>query len=133
MLYTQQVNKYNFVFCSNNFRTTSTIFVLFYRSFLHFSSAMSTPILSTEARRFCQTTSLRGIPRIVNSKSTIHCIIWLLGVLTCTGVLVWQVAIIFKRYRSYPTNTISLQSPEWDNTTFPDITICNLCSLVHET
>jgi len=84
------------------------------------------PLLSGEARKFCQTTSVRGVSRIVNAKSTTHSVIWLLGVLTCASILIWQLTVLFKRYRSYPVNTVILQSLEADNTTFPDVTVCNL-------
>ena len=86
-------------------------------------------LLKAEMHTFCKTTSVHGVPRIVNSKSTSHSVIWLLGVLTCVCILIWQLTIIFKRYRSYPVNTVLLQSQEGDNVTFPDITVCNLYKL----
>jgi len=66
------------------------------------------------------------IPRIVNSKSTTHSVIWLLGVLTCASILLWQLTVLFRRYQSYPANTVLIHSVEGDNATFPDVTICNL-------
>ena len=84
------------------------------------------PDILAEAQKFCQSTSVRGDARIVNSKSVSHGVFWLLGVLTCAGILTWQLVVIFMRYRSYPVSTVILQSKNDDFATFPDITICNL-------
>jgi len=83
-------------------------------------------VLSDETSKFCRTTSARGIPRIVNSKSTVHGVIWLLAVLTCAAILIWQLVVIFNRYRSYPVNTVIFPSLDDESVTFPDVTICNL-------
>jgi len=77
---------------------------------------------------------MRGIPRIVKSrkKSTFLFVAWLVGVLTCAGILIWQLAVLFMRYASYPVNTLFLPSADWQYPTFPDITVCNICPLVNE-
>ena len=89
-------------------------------------------LLKAEVRKFCETTSVRGVSRIIKSKSTGLFIIWLLAVLTCAGLLIWQLTVVFKRYASYPVNTLLVQAPYWKNATFPDITICNTQPLIHE-
>jgi len=95
-------------------------------------TAMISPLLSAEVRKFCETTSVRGIPRIIKSRSIVLSIMWSLGVLICAGLLLWQLAVVFQRYTSYPVNTLLVQAPDWQNATFPDITVCNLCPLVLE-
>jgi len=94
-------------------------------------SKLTSPTVSDEVKTFCQTTSIRGIPQIANFKSKLQSVIWFMGVLTCACVLIWQVAVVSSWFLSYPVNTVLVQSEEWDITTFPDITICNLCPLVH--
>jgi len=37
-----------------------------------------------------------------------------------------------ERFLNYPVNTLFAPAPDWKNPTFPDITICNACPLVHE-
>jgi len=90
------------------------------------TSTMMLPVLSDKTSKFCRTISVRGIPRIVKSKSTGHCVIWLLAVLTCSAILIWQLVVIFNRYLSYPVNTVFIQSLYEESATFPDVTICNL-------
>jgi len=81
--------------------------------------------LKGEARQFLETTSLRGVPRIVKSKNPVSCFFWLFGVLICSGLLIWQVTTLLERYYAYPINTQYVQAPTWNKPTFPDITVCN--------
>jgi len=72
------------------------------------------------------------VPRIVKSKTRFLSIIWLLGVFTCGGFLIWQVVVILNRYFSRPVNTLLFQAPGWQKPTFPDVTVCNSCPLVND-
>ena len=87
---------------------------------------------SEELRTFCETTSVRGIPRILKAKTRLMFFVWSLGVLTCAGVLAWQIYVILSRYFQYPVNTLTVQAPSWQTPPFPDITVCNLSPLVYE-
>ena len=86
---------------------------------------MSTKLL-TELRSFAETTSVRGIPRVMKANSRVTFVVWLIAVLTCAALLVWQLSVLLTRYFQYPISTLTVQAPAWQNPTFPDITICNL-------
>ena len=90
------------------------------------------PIITVEGRKFLETTTIRGVQRIVKSKSRVLFIFWLLAVLVAAALLIWQLSMVFIRYFKYPVNTLYVQSQDGQSTTFPDITICNLCPLVNE-
>jgi len=91
------------------------------------------PMLKEEVRHFLETTTIRGVQRIVKSKSKALFAFWLLAVLTSAALLLWQLSAVFIRYSEYPVNTLYVQSPESQSRTFPVITVCNLCpfKLVH--
>ena len=86
-------------------------------------------LIMSEIRQFLETTSVRGIPRVLKSQCRGVCLIWLLAVMTCTAALVWQVTIAFQRYFQYPVNTVVVQVSD-TAPTFPDISICNPAKLV---
>ena len=103
----------------------------------NFTASLMTMAVGTiflkEAKNLGETTSLRGIPRIFKHfpRSRILFILWLLGVLTCFAVLLWQISLVFIRFFGYPVNTQYVQAPSTVLPTFPDITVCNACPLVH--
>ena len=89
--------------------------------------------LLTELRSFAETTSVRGIPRVMKAKTRVTFFVWLVAVLTCAALLVWQLNVVLTRYFQYPINTLTVQAPVWQNPTFPDITICNTDPFVYDT
>ena len=44
--------------------------------------------LLTELRSFAETTSVRGIPRMMKAKTRVTFVVWLVAVLTCAALLV---------------------------------------------
>ena len=88
--------------------------------------------LYEELRTFCETTSVRGIPRIFRAQSKFILSVWLIAVLACSGMLAWQLATITTRYLQYPVGMQVTQAPSWENPTFPDITLCNLSPLIYD-
>src|SRR5271165_4838503 len=82
--------------------------------------------LLTELRSFLETTSVRGIPRVMKAKTKVTFVVWLVAVLTCAALLVWQLSVVLTRYFQYSVSTLTVQAPAWQNPTFPDITVCNL-------
>ena len=84
---------------------------------------MSSKLL-TNLRSFAETTSVRGIPRVMKAKTRVTFVVWLVAVLTCAALLVWQLSVVLTRYFQYPVTTLTVQAPAWQNPTFPDITIC---------
>src|SRR5258708_1110457 len=88
--------------------------------------------IGPEARKFGETTSVRVIPGIINSKLRLLFVIWLLGVATCGCLILWQLSVVFIRFFTYPVNTIFVESTIDQTPTFPDIALCNNDPLVHE-
>ena len=80
--------------------------------------------ISDEFKLFFQTVSIRGVPRIFTSKQLIIAIFWLLTVLICFGILLWQLCLLFIKYFAYPYSTMS--NEESSHPIFPAVSICNL-------
>ena len=87
--------------------------------------------LLEELRSFAETTSVRGIPRVMKAKTRVTFVVWLVAVLTCAALLVWQLSVVLMRYFQYSVSTLPVQSPAWQRPTFPDITVCNLDAYVY--
>lgn len=79
---------------------------------------------SDEFKLFFQTVSIRGVPRIFTSKQIIIAIFWLLTVLLCFGILLWQLCLLLIKYFAYPYSTTS--NEESSHPIFPAVSICNL-------
>ena len=84
-----------------------------------------------EVTKFCEATTVRGIPRIFKAKTPITFTVWLIAILACSGLLICQLTTIFIRYAQYPVNTQVIESPE-SQSAFPDLTICNANPLVYD-
>ena len=80
--------------------------------------------MKTEFRKFGESVSVRGISRIVKSKSRFLRIFWLVAVLASSAVLLWQLTAVFMKFYSYPIATTL--SNDRNPTAFPDVTFCNL-------
>ena len=89
-------------------------------------------VFQEEFLKFCKKTSVRGIPRVVNSKSRIVSVFWLVAFLTCFAVMSWQITVIVSRYFQHQVNTVIVQAPSWQKPLFPDVTACNLNPLIYE-
>jgi len=77
---------------------------------------------------YCETTSVRGAPRIVRSTSKQMSFFCILVVSLCACILLYHLVSVFSMYKSYPLNTLFVQSPDGQNPTFPDVTVCNIMS-----
>ena len=89
--------------------------------------------LITDLRWFAETTSVRGIPRVMKAKTRVTFVVWLVAVLTCAALLVWQLSVVLMRYFQYPVTTLTVEAPAWQTPTFPDFTVCNLNPNVYDT
>ena len=69
----------------------------------------------------------------MKAKTRVTFVVWLVAVLTCAALLIWQLNVVLTRYFQYPINTLTVQATVWQNTTFPDITICNTDPFVYDT
>ena len=87
--------------------------------------------LLTDLRAFAETTSVSGIPRVMKAKTRVTFVVWLVAVLTCSAVLIWQLSVVLTRYFQYPVTTLTVQAPAWQRPSFPDVTVCNIDSNVY--
>ena len=81
-------------------------------------------IFRSEFRKFGETVSVRGVPRIFKSQATFVRVCWLIAVLASSALLLWQLSKVFIKYYSYPIST-SFEEGR-DLPVFPDVTVCNL-------
>ncbi|NP_001171936.1 amiloride sensitive cation channel-like protein [Saccoglossus kowalevskii] len=81
---------------------------------------------STESMdyKFATSTTMHGVARVAeNSRLSVR-VIWIIVVLACIGVCVWQISLRFINYMEYNTNTeISINYP--GRLEFPAVTFCN--------
>jgi len=83
-----------------------------------------------ELRRFGESTSIKGMSRIIKSHSRVVRIFWLVALLLCFSVLLFQVVTLAINYSNYGvTNTFLLVSSPPN---FPDVTICNFVPIADE-
>src|SRR5688572_6256444 len=81
-------------------------------------------IIRQELRKFGESTSIKGVCRTIKANSRIVRIFWLLALLICFALMLFQVATVGLNYSRYSAirNTLIYQTPP----NFPDVTICNL-------
>ena len=77
-----------------------------------------------EFRKFGETVSVRGIPKILKSNARFLKMFWLVSVLASSCILLWQLSAVFIRYYGYPVTTTFTNAK--DHPLFPDVTVCNL-------
>ncbi|XP_038057116.1 acid-sensing ion channel 1C-like [Patiria miniata] len=75
-------------------------------------------------REFAESTSLHGIARVFHASKLLVKTVWIVIMLTCLCVCVWQISDRFYRFLQYKANTqISVEYV--GDLPFPAITICN--------
>src|SRR6218665_446200 len=84
------------------------------------------PVVKEELRKFGETVSVKGVSRILKARNAVLRILWLLAVLLCFGVLLWQLSGVLVTYFSYPVESIYQEGT--GRPVFPDVTICKLYS-----
>lgn len=87
---------------------------------------MEPAVVKEELRKFGETVSVKGISRILKARSAVLRILWLLAVLLCFALLLWQVSVGLLSYFSYPVQSIYQEGK--GRPVFPDVTICKLYS-----
>ena len=76
---------------------------------------------------FLDTTTARGVPRTVRSRTKLLKALWTLAVLTGIALGVLQVVALVQDYFTYPTvNELNYLNLNTSNREFPAITLCNL-------
>lgn len=76
---------------------------------------------------FANSTSLHGVPRIINSRSLIYRVFWSVICISAFLVFAWSATNLLNQYFSYPkkVNVEINQRP----VQFPAVTVCNMNSL----
>jgi len=67
-------------------------------------------IIKREARKFGETTTVRGIPRAVKASHKAVRVIWTVALVMAGGMLVWQLSQIMIRYLKYEYTTVVEES-----------------------
>src|SRR6218665_656471 len=83
--------------------------------------------MEQEFRRFAETTTIKGISRTVRAERRIVRVFWILALVTCFALLLFQisaVAISYSKYDVIRNFDVEFRDPE-----FPDVTVCNLFQL----
>ena len=80
--------------------------------------------LKTTLRKFGETTSIKGIGRLIKSGSIFVRVMWLFAVIIGMTVATYQTTLLLNGYFSYKMTTESREI--YANPQFPDITLCNL-------
>ena len=75
-------------------------------------------------RQFCETSSMRSVPRIVRAPTCVQRLLWLCALLAGVGMTTYQLYHLLGLYLSYRTsiNMIHVKN----SAPFPDVTVCNL-------
>jgi hypothetical protein len=98
------------------------------QSMVAFGIAQQKMDKSKSAPGFCfgclTSTSLKGIPKIVQSSTVFQRILWTLAIVIGTGVSVYNVWILLGSFFSYSASLNVVKTPR--TATFPDVTVCNL-------
>ncbi|KFP33932.1 Acid-sensing ion channel 5, partial [Colius striatus] len=77
------------------------------------------------SQEFASSTSFHGVHHIVQTQSKTRKVLWLLLVMGCIAIVIWQICSRFIYYFSWPTTTtVVVQYVE--NVKFPAVTFCNL-------
>lgn len=86
-------------------------------------------VVKQEFRRFGEGTTIRGVPRIFKGNNRMVRAIWLLTVLSCLGILIWQLYKTFLSYFQWPIDSIYREAHV--RPVFPDVTICNIYPMAY--
>jgi len=58
-------------------------------------------------RKFAETTSVRGVSRIVKAGDGVHRVLWTLTVASCAAMLVYQLTCVISQYLRYEFSTVT--------------------------
>ena len=86
-------------------------------------------VVKQELRKFGEGTTIRGVPRILKSKSRLIRSMWLLTVFLCLGILTWQLYKTFLNYFQWPIDSIYREANV--RPVFPDVTVCNIYPMAY--
>ena len=87
-------------------------------------------IVVEEFKRFCQTTSMRGVPKVAKSQELFLKLVWTIFLLACIIMFAYFFLGFFVKYYQWPVTTRFGENIK-DKIVFPDITICSLNRFVN--
>ena len=85
-------------------------------------------VIKQEFERFCQTTSMKGIPRAAKAEHQGVRATWILAVILMVALASYQVTMLVLEYLDYPSYTITNEKifhPVDDKPVLPTLTVCN--------
>ena len=85
-------------------------------------------VVKKEVGNFCQTTSLKGLPRAFKAEHKGTRVAWTLAVILMLTMACYQVTMLVLEYLDYPTYTVSHEHtfhPIDDQPVLPTLTLCN--------
>lgn len=77
-----------------------------------------------ELRKFAETTSIKGVGRVVRTPNRVTRFFWIAAIVFCSTFLIFQLEQIVANYISHTVTRVAKVNPNTPN--FPDLTICNL-------
>lgn len=77
-----------------------------------------------ELRKFAETTSIKGVGRVVRTTNKVTRFFWLAAIVVCSAFLLFQLEQIVMNYVSHTVTRVAKVNPNTPN--FPDLTVCNL-------
>ena len=81
-------------------------------------------------KTFLETTSVKGVPRMMKSQSVTLCLLWFTSVVLGAGIAAYFLAKLFILYFSYKV-TVSIEEKHVTDIGFPSLTLCNLDPLAN--
>lgn len=76
-----------------------------------------------EIKQFCQTTTIKGLPRMIRAEGRYLRAMWAICVMFGSAVALYQIIYILTQFFLFETST-SIEELEKEETIFPDVTIC---------
>lgn len=81
------------------------------------------PHIKDHLLKFGETVSVKGVSRIIKSKSKRLRVLWFIAVVASLCILLWQLSTVFMKYFTWPVDSAIEESV--DPPLFPDVTFCN--------
>ncbi|XP_072175728.1 epithelial sodium channel subunit beta-like [Diadema setosum] len=79
----------------------------------------------TVVQRFCQSTTMHGVSRLVDSTRITFKLLWFVTVLGFLCILLWQAVLLVDEYTNHPSTT-HIQLVTKTKLQFPAVTVCNM-------
>jgi Amiloride-sensitive sodium channel len=88
-------------------------------------------VLPEVVRKFCETTTIRGIGRAVKSESKFLFVVWWISVMCCTMLMAYQMYLVLSRYYRYDHQIVDRDSNDRPVSTFLPFTDCYMMKIIN--